>query len=169
MAKISKPRTVKGFATLCAKAAADKKAENIMILDLTEVESAPADYFVICTADSEPQLRAITKELTRWTSDVGSDNPKMEGVETGEWSLLDFFDVVVHVMLKPIREFYQLEKLWGDAKFYLLEPEADKPRKMRQNEVRDYIIGGHVGDLTDGTELPVYDDEDDEDMNGDQI
>ncbi|MFH1051713.1 MAG: ribosome silencing factor [bacterium] len=124
MQKIGKPRTTKGLAAFCGKIAVEKLATNVLILDLTAIDSAPTDYFVICTSNSEMQSKAITDEVNQKCRDMGIDKPRAEGLTTSYWVLLDFFDVVMHIMLPEARNFYQLEKLWGDAKFYTVTGEG---------------------------------------------
>jgi ribosome-associated protein len=118
--KLKKPDNAKDLAKFCAKIAQDKIAKDLLILDLSAIESAPADYFVICTAMSDVQSEAILLDIERKSKYIGIDSPKVEGRNTQEWVLLDFFDVVVHIMLEKSREFYKLEKLWGDGEFYTL-------------------------------------------------
>ena len=120
MSKIGKPRTSKGLATLLAKLADGKIARDILILDLSNVDSAPAEFFVICTSDSFIQSEAISYEIVQTTKDMDLQAPRTEGLEAKEWILIDYFDVVVHIMLQSTREFYKLEKLWGDAAFHKL-------------------------------------------------
>jgi ribosome-associated protein len=123
LAKIGKPKTSKGLAVLCAKIAQEKIAEKIVVMDLTKIESAPADYFVMCTCNSDVQVRALTDSLLEKCREFDMKKPAFEGLTVGYWVLVDFFDVVMHIMLKEARSFYQLEKLWGDAKF--LAPDED--------------------------------------------
>lgn len=124
MAKLGKPRSSKGLALFTAKCADEKLAKEIIIIDLNKIESAPADYFVVCATDSDVQSRAIVDEVIRQCHETGMTKPKIEGLETSTWILLDFFDVVVHIMLQRSRDFYKLEKLWGDASFSILTPEG---------------------------------------------
>jgi ribosome-associated protein len=121
---VKKPRTVKGFATLCAQLAADKKAENILILNLSNIESAPADYFVICTALSDTQVNAVASNVLQGGKEAGGGTAKSEGWDSTNWIIVDFFDVVVHVMHPDAREFYKLEKLWSDAEFFMLTEDS---------------------------------------------
>lgn len=132
MLKLGKPRTSKGLATFNAKIAEDKLAENIYILELTEIETAPADYFVICTCNSDVQVESVTNSILRACKEVGLIKPNTEGMESKEWVLIDYFDVVVHVMLPQSRDFFKLEKLWADAKFYELA-ESGKLKKLNIN------------------------------------
>jgi len=105
----------KKLALLCRELADNKKAENIVILDLREVSSV-TDYFVICTGTSEPHLRAIVDEITEGLREGHGLRPRaMDGALHTAWVVLDFFDVMVHVMRSDVREHYDLEGLWGDA------------------------------------------------------
>lgn len=132
---VKKPRTVKGFATLCAQLAAEKKAENILILNLSKIESAPADYFIICTALSDTQVNAVASNVIQGGKEAGSGAPKSEGWDSANWIIVDFFDVVVHVMHPDAREFYKLEKLWSDAEFFMLT-EDSKVKALKDNSVK---------------------------------
>lgn len=113
---VVKPRSTKGRAVLCARLAQEKMARDILILDLTDIESSPADFFVIATVDSDAQLRAIAESIEYTLKTMGFGFPRMEGKGESAWVILDYFDVVVHIMLTESRDFYKLERLWGDAK-----------------------------------------------------
>lgn len=103
------------LALLCRKLADDKKAENITILDVREVSSV-TDYFVIASGTSEPHLRAIVEEITdRIREDFDVRPRAIDGTLRAAWIVLDYFDVIVHVMRQDVRERYDLETLWGDA------------------------------------------------------
>ena len=105
----------KRLALLCRELADNKKAENIVILELLELSSV-TDYFVICTGTSEPHLRAIVDEITDKLREAHALRPRaMDGTLQTAWVVLDFFDVIVHVMRADVREHYDLEGLWGDA------------------------------------------------------
>jgi ribosome-associated protein len=121
---------------LCARTLDNLKAENVIALDLRDVDSSPADYFVICTANSDTHARALTDALARVTLSVGERRPRTEGRDTGEWVLLDYFDVVVHVFRTTAREYYKLEKLWGDAPAVTLKKleEQSKEEKAKSKE-----------------------------------
>jgi ribosome-associated protein len=103
------------LAALCARALDSLKAEHILALDLRSIDSAPTDYFLICTANSDTHARALTDALARAALNLGISRPRTEGRDVGEWVLLDYFDVVVHIFRRDAREYYKLEKLWGDA------------------------------------------------------
>lgn len=120
MASIAKPRSQKGKAVLVGRLAQEKLAHDILLLDLTNIESAPADFFVILTVDSESQARAVTDSISQGCKAVGFGNPKLDGRGSVHWVVLDYFDIVVHIMQPDAREFYKLEKLWGDATAYTL-------------------------------------------------
>ena len=100
----------------CAKAASEKKAENILLLDLRGV-SEFADFFLICSGTSEPQLKAISSSI-REEVRVGLGNrPHAEdGYPASQWIVLDYGSVICHIFLGEKREFYDLENLWSDAK-----------------------------------------------------
>jgi len=105
----------KKLALLCRELADNRKAENIVILDLRELSSV-TDYFVICTGTSEPHLRAIVDEIADQLREEHAVRPRaMDGTLQTAWIVLDFFDVIVHVMRGDVREHYDLEGLWGDA------------------------------------------------------
>src|ERR1051325_4041069 len=114
----------KKLALLCREFADNKKAENIAILDLRELSSV-TDYFVIASGTSEPHLRAIVDEITEKLREEYQLRPRaIDGTLHTAWIVLDFFDVILHVMRKDVRERYDLETLWGDA------PRVN-PRKVR--------------------------------------
>lgn len=136
MAKIGKPRSSKGLAILCSRVADSKIAKNTLLLNLTEIDTAPADYFVICSCDTDVQIRAVVDELEHTCKDIGIPRPKIEGLhEKANWVLADFFDVVMHIMLPTARSFYQLEKLWGDAQF-LQANEEGKTKAVKAEDIK---------------------------------
>jgi len=105
----------KKLALLCRELADNKKAENIIILDLRALSSV-TDYFVICTGTSEPHLRAIVDGITNPLREELALRPSAtDGALHTAWVVLDFFDVIVHVMRADVRDHYDLEGLWGDA------------------------------------------------------
>jgi ribosome-associated protein len=101
-------------ALACARAAIDKKAEHVKILDLTEI-SGFTDYFVICSGMSDRQVQAISESVEFAMESVGFEPVSTEGYAEGRWVLMDFGDVVVHIFLDALREYYDLENLWIDA------------------------------------------------------
>ncbi len=105
----------KKLALACRELADKKKAENIVILDLRKLSSV-TDYFVICTGTSEPHLRAIVDEVTENVRKLHELRPRaVDGTLQAGWVVLDYFDVMVHVMRGAQRAKYDLEGLWGDA------------------------------------------------------
>src|ERR1700746_1475155 len=103
------------LALLCRTLADNKKAEDIEILDVRELSSV-TDYFVIASGTSEPHLRAIVDEIKDRLREDHQVRPKaVDGTFHAAWVVLDFFDVIVHVMRQDVRERYDLEALWGDA------------------------------------------------------
>jgi ribosome-associated protein len=104
------------LARLCRDFADNRKAENIVILDVRRLSSV-TDYFVITSGTSEPHLRAIVDEITDQLREEHGLRPvRMDGTIHGAWVVLDYFDVIVHVMRQDARDRYDLESLWGDAK-----------------------------------------------------
>lgn len=94
----------------------DKKAEDVVSLDLTNLHDAMADYFVICEANSPPQMRAIADNIVEKVKKLTGIFPNaQEGQNSTEWVLIDYLDIVVHIFHQSKRHVYQLEQLWGDA------------------------------------------------------
>ena len=95
----------------------EKKAKDVTILDMRQIENAVTNYFMICHGASRPQLEAISDGIVENTlHEFGVKPWHKEGFENAEWILLDYVDVVVHIFREDRRSFYQLEKLWADAK-----------------------------------------------------
>lgn len=93
------------------------KGKDITILDLREIENTVCNYFVICNGTSNTQVNAIVSSIQKTVSKALKDKPwHVEGSDNAEWVLIDYVHVVVHVFQKHIREFYDIEGLWGDAK-----------------------------------------------------
>lgn len=112
------------LAILAAAAASDKKAEGIVAIDVAEL-LVVTDYFVICTGRTDRQVKVIADEVEDQLREKGGVKPSgREGLTEAKWILLDFGDVVVHVFQPEEREFYRLEKLWGDAARVALPPEV---------------------------------------------
>lgn len=110
------------FAKEISEIMLDKKGFKIRILDLRKL-SAFADYFVICSASSDTQVKAISDAIDKTLRDRGIKSYHREGYEALNWVLLDYFDVVVHVFKTDARDYYNLEKLWGDADVIEIEDE----------------------------------------------
>lgn len=105
----------------------EKKGSDVKVIELKTV-SAVADYFILCSADSNTQVQAIADNIDKSLREKGIRLWHKEGTTALQWVLLDYVDVVVHVFQKEIRAFYNLEKLWGDAPIVTFE---DKPKKVR--------------------------------------
>ena len=94
----------------------DKKGENIISLDLRKINEAVADFFIICEAGNPPQIKAIAENVERKVKEKCEENPwHQEGYKTLQWVLLDYVNVVIHVMQTDTRKFYKLEEMWSDA------------------------------------------------------
>ncbi len=94
----------------------DKKGLNIITLDLRRIEEAAADFFIICTAESTTQVKAIADHVNKKVKDNSGEYPwHCEGMQNLEWVLIDYVDTVVHVFLRDKRTLYNLEDLWSDA------------------------------------------------------
>ncbi len=98
------------------------KGVDINLLDLREIENTVCDYFIICNGTSNTHVNAIVSSIQKTVSKAIQDKPwHVEGSENAEWVLMDYVNVVVHVFQKHIREFYDIEGLWGDAKVTMVE------------------------------------------------
>lgn len=103
--------------TLIIKGIEDVKGIDVSVLDLREIENTVCDYFVICTGGSNTQVNALSGSIQKVVSKEVHEKPwHIEGEENGEWVLMDYVSIVVHVFQKHIREYYDIESLWGDAK-----------------------------------------------------
>jgi ribosome-associated protein len=116
MAKKKKGISSEKLSEIIVKGMQEKKAIDIVIMDLRKVKNAVADFFVICSGNSDKQLDAIADSVDQEVYKAFSENPwHTEGKNNKEWMLLDYINVVAHVFRKDRREFYALERLWGDA------------------------------------------------------
>ena len=98
------------------KAIQDKKGENIISLDLRKIPEAVADFFMICEAGSTTQVKAIADFVEFHTKKTVKEIPyRTEGQHSGQWVLVDYINIVVHIMLPETRKFYKLEEMWSDA------------------------------------------------------
>lgn len=110
--------------TSILKGIEDVKGKEIDILDLREIENTVCDYFIVCSGTSNTQVNAIVNSIQKTVSKELHDKPwHVEGSDNAEWILMDYVDVVVHVFQKHIREYYDIESLWGDAKVTKIETE----------------------------------------------
>lgn len=98
------------------------KGNDIDILDLRAIDNSACDYFVICNGNSNTQVTAIVNSVQKTVTKEIKDKPwHVEGMENAEWVLMDYVNIVVHVFQKNIREYYNIESLWGDAKITTIE------------------------------------------------
>jgi ribosome-associated protein len=124
--KISSQR----LANLIGRYALEKKAADIKVLDLRKVADI-TDYFLVCSAEVELQARAIADHITESLKKKGIKAWHDEGYQNSKWILIDYVDVVVHIFLDETREFYGLERLWGDAKVKEIKEKIRLPKKNR--------------------------------------
>jgi len=103
-----------------AELSLEKKAEDVIIMDLRELTSI-TDYFIICSADSDTQVRAISDHIMEQLEKKNIKIWHVEGYQSSNWILLDLVDIVIHIFRPGVREYYALEKLWGDAKITRVE------------------------------------------------
>lgn len=118
----------KALAKACCDLALEKKAENVMLIDLRTL-GAPTDYFVIASGTSERQVKAIADHVVEQTAKRGARAWHVEGMSARKWILIDYVDVVVHVFNSETRRFYSLETLWGDAPSEDVKPKIRRTRK----------------------------------------
>ncbi|EKF55905.1 MULTISPECIES: ribosome silencing factor [Galbibacter] len=103
--------------TFILKGIEEVKGKDISILDLRDIENTVCDYFIICNGTSNTQVNAIVNSIQKTVSREIKDKPwHVEGTDNAEWVLMDYVNVVVHVFQKHIRDYYDIEGLWGDAK-----------------------------------------------------
>ncbi len=121
--------TPKVLARSCGKLALEKKAEDVVIIDLRKM-SAPTDYFVICSGSSDKQIKAIVDHIVEEMEAAGVYAWHIEGYGALRWVLIDYVDVVVHVFLEDARKFYSLETLWGDAPMEQVRISARSRKKV---------------------------------------
>ena len=116
---------IKDIALLAADAADDKKAEDIDVLNVQGL-TVIADYFVLCSANSDQQVRAIARSIDDKLSEKGIEAKKIAGMDDARWVLMDYADVIVHVFHKREREYYDLERLWSDAEKILRQEDKEE-------------------------------------------
>ncbi len=118
-----KPVSTDDLISVIIKGIDDVKGEDIQLLDLREIDNTVCDYFVICSGNSNTQVNAISGAVQKSVSKELKDKPwHVEGQNNAEWILMDYVNVVVHVFQKHVREFYDIESLWGDAKITQINP-----------------------------------------------
>jgi ribosome-associated protein len=119
---------------IAASAADDKKAYDIVALDISKIASF-ADYFLLCTGDSSRQIQAIADEVDQRLKASGIRPSHVEGYQNAEWVLMDYIDLVIHIFSKNARAYYDLERLWRDGKKLdpstLIQPGPKKTKQVR--------------------------------------
>jgi ribosome-associated protein len=115
MAVQRKPSHPKTLARRCAELMLSKKAKDVVMLDIRGLTDI-SDFFVICSAESDTQLRAVADAVSDGMAKVGIKPWRSEGWQGGQWIIIDFVEVVCHILYKDAREFYKIERLWSDAK-----------------------------------------------------
>lgn len=109
--------TAEALSKVIIKGMEEKKASDIVVMDLRKIKNSVTDFFVICSGSSDTQLDAICKSIEEEVHKAGETPAwRMEGKANGQWILMDYVNVVAHIFIKDQREFYGLEELWGDAK-----------------------------------------------------
>jgi ribosome-associated protein len=107
--------TPRQLALLAAEVCDEKKAKEIIVLDVRKITSI-SDYFIVCSTSNERQARAIADDLRVRMKELGKREMGVEGIEDARWVLQDFGDIVLHIFHESQREFYDIEGLWADAK-----------------------------------------------------
>ena len=125
------PSSSQEKAFLCARALLDRKAIDLVILEVKDLSSF-TDYFLICSGNSDRQVQAIASHIEEKLGKEGIRPLGIEGKREGRWTLLDYGDVVVHIFFQPVREFYDLERLWSEA----TRVEVPLPKKVRPKRLR---------------------------------
>lgn len=114
--KVSSEKETTSLLDAVVEGMRERKAKNITILNLENIENRVTDYFVICDADSNTHVNSIADSVTEIVEKLTKERAyHIEGTQNGEWILIDYINVVVHVFLKEMREHYNIEGLWGDA------------------------------------------------------
>jgi len=108
----------------------EKKAIDIVIMDLREIKNAVCDFFIVCSGNSDTQTDALkTSVEAEVYKAIGEDPRRIEGQQRREWILMDYFDIVVHIFRKDKRKFYGLEELWGDAEITPITEDTIRKKK----------------------------------------
>lgn len=136
--------TQKALAKKMAMFTLEKKASEVIVMDLRKVTDM-TDFFVICSADSDVQVKAIADAVMEGTDNMGLTTWHVEGLAQRQWILLDYVDIVVHIFHKEARKFYALEKIWGDAAIETIEDKppvkrAAKPKVAKEKVVKEKAV-----------------------------
>lgn len=128
--------SAEALSQLIVKGMQERKAKDIVVLDLRDIQKSVADFFVICTGTSDTHLQALHKSIEGIVYKIGGELPwHTEGRQNSEWVLMDYVNVVAHAFLSSKREFYALEELWGDVPTIHVDDEStfDLPSLLSQN------------------------------------
>ena len=118
-------------AVLVSRFALERKAYDLVVMEVRDLTSI-ADYFIVCSGRSDRQVQSIAQGIEENLRGMGVRPHSVEGAARGQWLLMDFFDVIVHIFYEPVREFYDLEGLWSDApRAQLPEPYATLVKEFR--------------------------------------
>ncbi len=116
MNKAKKVSAVEELCNLIVDSIQDVKGKNVIKLDLRKLEASPSDFFIVCEGDSSTQVKAISGKVHKKVKDeLGLLPNHTEGKDNGQWVLVDYFNVIVHIFYPESRKFYELEDLWSDA------------------------------------------------------
>ncbi|MCX5833508.1 MAG: ribosome silencing factor [Deltaproteobacteria bacterium] len=116
---------------LCVNAALEKKAKNIIILNMQKVTSF-TDYSIVCSGNSDRQVQSIAQAIEENMKKNGFLPLGIEGERTAQWILMDYADIIVHVFYEPVRDFYDMERLWSDAPRMEIDNDADRITRLRK-------------------------------------
>jgi len=114
-------------------------ALDILLMDLRPLTDT-ADFFILCSGTSEQHVKTLTDEVAEKTKQEGESPWHIEGYKTRRWVLIDYVDIVVHIFRQEVREFYSLERLWGDAKRTSFEDTWEAPAKAREEDDSDLVF-----------------------------
>jgi len=116
---------------LCVNAALEKKAKNIIILNMQKVTSF-ADYSIVCSGTSDRQVQSIAQAIEENMKKNGFLPLGIEGEKTAQWILMDYADIIVHVFYEPVRDLYDMERLWSDAPRMEIDNDAERITRLRK-------------------------------------
>ena len=122
MRKITRPNTI---ANKIVEFMLEKKATNIKVFDVRKITSI-TDFFIVCDASSEPQIKAILNHISRSLKKKGMRPVNIEGQDRNDWILIDYFDFIIHIFSEDKRSFYDIDRLWADAKITHIEDQDEK-------------------------------------------
>ena len=132
------------IAKRAAELALSKKAFDVNIVDLRKIKNAFTDFFVICSCDSDTQVRAVAGAIQEGLKESGVGVYHREGESVGQWVLIDCVDVVIHVFHRVAREYYTLERLWGDAKITTVTDKVPKTKAAKPKVAKVTVVKTRV-------------------------